>query len=147
MKPKPFILAPRDYERALNVLGVQVNVLASNAATRGYEITLQEGEEGSGPPPHYHNWDESFFVVRGKVEIFCEGNTTLCESGSLAHLPAGTVHGYRFCAGGGQMLEITGQGGRAVEMFTNVSKDVGHGPPELTKLLRVLSDNGVTVPA
>jgi quercetin dioxygenase-like cupin family protein len=147
MKTKPFIVAPKDYDEALNVLGVQINVLASNAATRGYEITLQEGEEGSGPPPHHHNWDESFFVVRGRVEINCEGNSTLCEPGTLVYLPAGTVHGYRFCAGGGQMLEITGKGGCAVEMFTNVSKEVAPGQPDLTNLLEVLSDNGVTVAA
>ena len=145
MKTEPFIVAPSDYDEAMNVLGVQINVLASNVATRSYEITLQAGDEGSGPPPHQHDWDESFFVVRGKVEITCEGNSTFCGPGTLVHLPAGTVHGYRFCAGGGQMLEITGQGGHAAEMFTNVSKEVPPGPPDLAKLLEVLSDNGVTV--
>ena len=147
MKTKPFIVAPKDYDETMNVLGVQINVLASNVATRSYEITLQQGEEASGPPPHRHDWDESFFVVRGNVEIHCEGNSTVCGPGTLVHLPAGTLHGYRFCAGGGQMLEITGQGGRAAEMFTNVSKEVPPGPPDLTKLLQVLSDNGVTVAA
>ena len=147
MKTKPFIVAPKDYDETMNVLGVQINVLASNVATRSYEITLQQGEEASGPPPHRHDWDESFFVVRGKVEVNCEGNSTVCGPGTLVHLPAGTLHGYRFCAGGGQMLEITGQGGRAAEMFTNVSKEVPPGPPDLTKLLQVLSDNGVTVAA
>lgn len=147
MQTKPFIVAPTDYDEALNVLGVQINVLASHVSTGGYEITLQAGEDGSGPPPHRHDWDESFFVVRGNVEIDCEGNSTLCEPGTLVHIPAGTVHGYRFCAGGGQMLEITGQGSRAAEMFSNVSKEVPPGPPDVTKLLEVLSDNGVTVAA
>jgi hypothetical protein len=71
----------------------------------------------------------------------------LCEPGTLVYLPAGTVHGHRFCAGGGQMLEVTGQGGCAVETFTNVSKEVPPGQPDLTKLFEVLSDNGVTVAA
>lgn len=147
MKTEPFIVAPKDYDEALNVLGVQINVLASNVATRGYEITLQQGEEGAGPPPHHHDWDESFFVVSGRVEISCAGNATMCEPGTLVHLPAGTVHGYRFGAGGGRMLEITGQGGHAAEMFTNVSKEIPPGPPDLTKLLDVLSSNGVSVDA
>ena len=147
MSSKSFIVAPKDYQDAMNVLGVRISVLASNVATGAYEITLQEGDERSGPPPHSHDWDESFFVVRGKVEIHCEGESTLCGPGTLIHLPAGTVHGYCFCAGGGQMLEITGQGGRATEMFTNVSREVPAGPPDLTKLVKVLSDNGVTVAA
>jgi hypothetical protein len=45
------------------------------------------------------------------------------------------------------MLEITGQGGRAAEMFTNVSREVPPGVPDLAKLLEVLSANGVTVAA
>lgn len=54
------------------MLGTKITVLASNAATHGYEITLQEGEEGSWPPPHSHDWDESFYVLRGNVEISFE---------------------------------------------------------------------------
>lgn len=147
MKTKPFIVAPNDYDEAMNVLGVRISILASNVATRGYEITLQEGDEGSGPPPHHHDWDESFFVVRGDVEINYEGNSTMCGPGTLAHIPAGTVHGYRFCAGGGQMLEITGRGGRATEVFANVSKEIAPDSPDLPKLVAVLSENGVTVAA
>jgi hypothetical protein len=30
---------------------------------------LQEGPEASGPPPHSHPWDESFYVVKGKIEF------------------------------------------------------------------------------
>ena len=63
MKPQPFVLKPEDYDPALNVIGTKVTVLASNAATQAYEITLQKGDEGMGPPPHSHNWDESFYVI------------------------------------------------------------------------------------
>jgi len=48
-----------------------VTVLASNAATQGYEITRAQGEVGVGPPPHSHNWDESFYVLAGEVEFTC----------------------------------------------------------------------------
>ncbi len=145
MKIQPFVVAPRDYNRALNVLGVKVTVLASNAATGGYGITLQEGEEGAGPPPHSHDWDESFYVLRGKVEMHCEGKSVLCDPGTLVHVPAGTVHGYRFAAGGGEMFEVSGQGGFATQMFTNVSKEIPPGPPDIPRLLEVLLQNGVRV--
>ena len=55
MKAQPFVVTPKDYNRALNVIGTKVTVLASNTATQGYEITLQEGDEGTGPPPHSHS--------------------------------------------------------------------------------------------
>src|SRR5512143_2817736 len=108
MKPEPFVVSPKAYEPALNVLGVSVTVLASNVQTQGYEITLQSGGEGIGPPPHRHDWDESFFVLRGSVEFSIDGKVDLCSPGMLVHLPAGTVHGYRFGPGGGEMFEITG---------------------------------------
>ena len=63
---EPFVVTPADYDPALNVIGTKVTVLASNAATQSYEITLQQGDEGMGPPLHSHNWDESFFILKGK---------------------------------------------------------------------------------
>src|SRR5687768_6463844 len=112
MQNQPFVITPQDAS-PISVLGVSITVLAANTATHGYEITLQEGEEGAGPPPHRHDWDESFYVLRGRVEIHCAGKTVTCEQGTLVHVPRGTVHGYRFCAGGGAMLEVFGHGGYA----------------------------------
>ena len=147
MKPQPFVVSPENYGAALDVLGTRVTVLASNAATRGYELTLQRGDEGTGPPPHSHDWDESFFVLKGKVEFSYDGRTAMCAPGTLVHLPAGTVHGFRFGAGGGEILELTGHGGFATQMFTAISKEIPPGPPDITKVLEVLKRNGVTVTA
>ena len=61
--PVPFIVTPDRAPRPLNVVGEKITVLASGAQTGGYEIFLQVGSEGSGPPPHSHPWDESFYVL------------------------------------------------------------------------------------
>ena len=45
------------------------------------------------------------------------------------------------------MLEITGQGARAAQMFTAVNDEIPVGPPDVPKLLDVLLRNGVTVAA
>ena len=37
--------------------------------TGGYEIFLQKGSEGSGPNPHSHPWDESFYVTKGEIDF------------------------------------------------------------------------------
>lgn len=147
MKAQPFVVTPRDYDPALNVLGIRVTVLASNRATLGYEITRQQGEKGMGPPPHSHDWDESFYVVAGEVEFTCSGKTTICSPGTLVHIPAGTVHSFHYLADGCDVLELTGQGGTATQMFTAVSRESVSGPPEMSKLLEVCRQNGVTVAA
>lgn len=147
MKAQPFIMTPNEYVPALNVLGVKVTLLATNAATQSYEVTLQQGDEGTGPPPHSHNWDESFYVLKGTVEFTCSGKTTMCGPGTLVHVPARTVHGFHFGERGGEMLEMSGQGGFATQMFTAVSNVIPPGPPNIPKLVEVLNQNGVTVSA
>jgi hypothetical protein len=66
MAVRPFITAPEDYAPALDIVGEHVTVLASGEATDGYEIFLQRGPEGSGPPPHSHPWDEGGGVKQSK---------------------------------------------------------------------------------
>jgi quercetin dioxygenase-like cupin family protein len=145
MKTQPFVVKPEDYDRALNVVGTKVTVLASNTATQGYEITFQEGDEGTGPPPHSHDWDEAFFVVKGNIEFTYGDKTVSCTPGTLVHIPGGTVHSFRYGAGGGEMLEVTGEGSYASQMFTNVDHEVPPGSPDVPKLIEILKKNGVTV--
>ncbi len=68
----------------------------------------------------------------------CSGKTVMCLPGTLVHVPAGTVHGFHFGVGGGEMLEFTGQGGSATQMFTAVNKEIPPGPPDIPKVLKVL---------
>jgi quercetin dioxygenase-like cupin family protein len=147
MKVKHFVLTPEQREPALSVVGTQVTILASNAVTQSYGITLQRGDEGTGPPPHSHDWDEAFYVLNGEIEFLCDGKSHACLPGTLVHVPRGTVHGFRYGRGGGQMLEITGQGALAAQMFTALDKEVPPGPLDIPKTLEVLERNGVTVAA
>jgi quercetin dioxygenase-like cupin family protein len=139
-----FIVKPDDRERALNVVGTKVTVLASNAVTQSLGITLQQGDEGTGPPPHRHDWDECFYVLKGEVEFFCDDSTHQCRPGTLVYLPRGTLHGFRFGVDG-QVLEITGNGALAAQMFTAIDDEIPAGPPDISKLLEVLKRYRVTV--
>lgn len=147
MSIQPLIVAPKDYAPALNVIGVKVTVLAANAATAGYGLTLQEGEEGVGPPAHSHAWDEAFFVLRGRVECSVGDRVETGLAGTLVHVPARTVHAFRFGSGGGAMLEITGPGSLASQMFANVAKQVSPDAPDIPGLIHILREHGVKVAA
>ena len=145
MKTPYFVLTPDRHPRALNVVGTQVTVLAANAVTQSYGITLQRGDEGTGPPPHKHDWDEAFYVLSGEIQFLCDGQVHVCLPGTLVHVPRGTVHGFQYGKGGGQMLEITGENARAAQMFAAVDQANPSGSPDIPKLLQVLEQNGVTV--
>lgn len=146
MKPEPFVVTPDAYARALNVVGEKITVLASNTATQGYEVFLQQGDEGTGPPPHCHDWDESFFVTRGTIEIGYGGQALQAHAGTFVHVPAGTVHYFRFGAGGGEMVSVTSHNGNASRLFTRLDEEIAPGAPDLDKLLAVAHACGVTIP-
>jgi hypothetical protein len=61
MRVQLFVLRLDQHEPALNVVGTQVTVLALNAATHSYGLTLQQGEDGTAPSPPSHNWGEIGF--------------------------------------------------------------------------------------
>src|SRR5574341_2566455 len=85
MSSKPFVFRPTDRKPALTVVGCQVVVLASGSDIEDQQITVQSGEEGMGPPPHSHDWDESFYITKGQVVFTCAGETGLCTAGTLVH--------------------------------------------------------------
>ena len=145
MEKQPFAVNPKDYPPALNVMGDKIDVLAKIAATGDYAITLVHGHEGNGPPPHSHGWDESFFVIKGNIKFSFGGESRLAVPGTLVHFPAGTVHSFKFGAGGAEVLEITGRGSRAIEMFTALDREIPPGSNDIAKTVEVLERNGVKV--
>ncbi len=145
MSSKLFILKPSDRKPALNVIGTKVTVLASGADIQDQQITVQSGDEGMGPPPHSHDWDESFYVTKGQIQFMCSGESAMCTAGTFVHVPAGTVHAFSYGPGGGEMLEITGRRSNAVPMFTALDREIPPGPPDVAKVIQVLGENGVKV--
>lgn len=146
MASTPFTVAPENYAPTLNIVGEHVTVLASGEATKGYEIFLQRGHEGSGPPPHHHPWDESFYVVKGEIDFGIGAETKTASPGTLVHLPAGTVHWFRFARGGGEMISITSRLG-ASSMFTDMAREIASVNPDLEKLAEVCGRHGLKVVA
>jgi len=144
MNQPAFIKARDEYDPALNVFGTAVTVMVANDATTGHEITLQSGAEGCGPPPHRHDWDESFYVLEGNVEFTYGEAVRLCGPGAFVHLPAGTVHGFRYGKGGGRLLEVAGSGSGASSMFRAVDAEIRPGVDEAATAIAILRRHGIS---
>ncbi|MEB3321707.1 MAG: cupin domain-containing protein [Synechococcaceae cyanobacterium] len=138
-------MTPNDRRAALDVIGVKVVVLASGTDSGTPQITLQSGDEGAGPPPHSHDWDESFYVIRGRVDFACDDATTTCTAGTFVHVPAGSAHAFRFGPGGGEMLEVTGGQSRAIDLFTALAREIPPGPPDVPRVVAVGDEYGLKV--
>ena len=131
-----FILAEQNRAPAYGVLGEEVQVIASGAETGGYELFVQKGSPGMGPPPHAHDWDESMYILGGEVEIGVGGETSLYGPGALAHVPAGTPHWYRFVTDG-EILSVTSRLG-ASRFFAQVDRS------DAETTITAAGDHGVT---
>lgn len=142
--PAPFVVTPENAPSALKLVGEQITVLASAAQTGGYEIFRQAGPENSGPPPHNHPWDESFYVIKGEIAFGIDGSDTTAVPGTLVHLPAGTTHWFRFGKGGGEMLSMTSRAG-AAQLFTDLDREIAPDNPDLGKLIEVAGRHGLAV--
>jgi quercetin dioxygenase-like cupin family protein len=147
-KPMPaaFVVTPSTAPAPLNVVGEQITVLASGAQTGSYEIFRQAGPEGSGPPPHNHPWDESFYVVKGEIAFGVGDKDMIAEPGTLVHLPAGTTHWFRFGKGGGEMISMTSREA-ASHFFTDVHHAISPEKPDIPKLVEVANQHQLTVAA
>jgi quercetin dioxygenase-like cupin family protein len=140
----PFVVKSGEAPSPLNVVGEQITVLASGAQTGSYEIFLQVGPENSGPPPHNHPWDESFYVIKGEIAFGYDNRETIAGPGTLVHLPAGTTHWFRFGKGGGEMISMTSREA-ASRMFTDMDREIAPDNPDLGKLLEIGKRHGLAV--
>ena len=144
MPAQPFVITPQDYPSALDIVGERLTILASGEATGGYEIFFKQGPEGSGPPPHSHAWDESFFVTKGRIDFGIADKSMTGLPGTLVHIPAGTVHWFRFGQGGGEMLSMTSRLG-ASKLFTDMARELPPVNPDLEQLAEIGARHGLKV--
>jgi quercetin dioxygenase-like cupin family protein len=141
---QPLIRDPQQSARALNVGGFKITVLASTDQTDGYELFRIAGPEGTGPGPHHHAWDESFFVLSGAVHCGVDGAETLATTGTVIHVPGGCTHWFKFAKGGGEFFSITSKG-NASQMFEAFDQGINWSDPDRQALTALAASYGQTV--
>ena len=50
---------------------------------------------GGGPPPHRHDFEESFTILDGEIELTFRGVTSVAGAGETVHVPANAPHQFR----------------------------------------------------
>ena len=144
MSGSPIVVTPDARPTPLDLVGEDMVVLASSVQTGSYEIFLQMGREGSGPPPHHHPWDEAFYVLRGEVRFGANGEESTARPGTLVHIPGGTTHWFKVGEGGADMLSITSKAG-ASDFFRAISRDGNGNVPGFEDIVRIAAAHGNTI--
>jgi quercetin dioxygenase-like cupin family protein len=50
---------------------------------------------GGGPPPHRHDFEESFILLEGEIEATFRGAKSVVRAGETVHIPANAPHGFQ----------------------------------------------------
>ena len=141
----PFMHSAGEAANPLNVGGFKITVLASAEKTGGYELFRIAGPEGTGPGPHHHPWDESFYVLSGSVHCGVNDAETLATTGAVIHVPGNKPTPVEFVAdGGGEFFSITSNG-NASKMFTAFDQGVNWENPDREALIALAASYGQVV--
>lgn len=151
------LLAPRDaavYDHA----GMLCRVLLDASDTAGgLGLVEERAALGAMTPRHVHAREaETFLVLDGALEGWCDGTSTLVGAGSLIHLPPGREHAFRVASASAHFYALISPAG-----FESFFRDSGRplvqpfegdlpvpgplGPAEVARLQEVLEPLGCTI--
>lgn len=85
----------------LGVVGDTYTLLLTGKETAGrFCLIDMHIPPGGGPPPHRHDFEETFVLLEGEIEATFRGETLTVRAGETLHIPANAPHQFRNESGG-----------------------------------------------
>lgn len=79
----------------IGLVGDTYTVLLSGDDTNGrYCLIDMHIPPGGGPPPHRHDFEESFTLLEGEIEATFRGEKSTVRAGETLHIPANAPHSF-----------------------------------------------------
>ncbi len=95
---RKFVIARPDTDQNLSHLGLvgdTYTILLSGVDTAGrYCLIDMHIPPGGGPPPHRHDFEESFTILEGEIEATFRGEKSIVRTGETIHIPADAPHSF-----------------------------------------------------
>jgi quercetin dioxygenase-like cupin family protein len=80
----------------LGVVGDTYTILLGGADTAGRLCLIDMHiPPGGGPPPHRHDFEETFSLLEGELEFTFRGAASVARAGETVHIPANAPHQFR----------------------------------------------------
>lgn len=109
LTPLSSLLTPDDLHRSLALVGAgderlphiglvgdTYTILLSGKDTAGrFCLIDMHIPPGGGPPPHRHDFEESFILLEGEIEATFRGAKSIARAGQTLHIPANAPHQFQ----------------------------------------------------
>ncbi|MGA2582289.1 MAG: cupin domain-containing protein [Tepidisphaeraceae bacterium] len=77
-------------------MGDTYTILLTGKDTAGrYTLIDMHIPPGGGPPPHRHDFEESFVILTGEIEATFRGKKKIVKAGETLHIPANAPHQFQ----------------------------------------------------
>jgi quercetin dioxygenase-like cupin family protein len=84
----------------IGIVGDTYTILLSGDDTAGQFCLIDMHiPPGGGPPPHRHDFEETFTVVEGEIEMTFRGDRSVARAGETVHIPANAPHQFHNSSG------------------------------------------------
>ena len=81
--------------RHVSVVGDTYTILLDGGQTDGHYCLIDmHVPKGGGPPPHRHDFEETFTVLEGEIEATFRGEKATVRAGETLHIPANAPHAF-----------------------------------------------------
>ena len=86
-------LAQPDSLPHIGLVGDTYTVTVSGEATNGLFCVIDMHiPPGGGPPPHRHDFEETFILLEGEMEATFRGKKSIVRAGETLHIPSNAPH-------------------------------------------------------
>lgn len=93
---RSLVIANPEADRKLVHIGLAgdtYTILLTGEDTAGrFSLIDMHVPPGGGPPPHRHDFEETFSILAGELEVTFRGKKQLARAGSTIHIPANAPH-------------------------------------------------------
>jgi quercetin dioxygenase-like cupin family protein len=119
----------------VSLAGDTYTILLTGADTAGrFTLIDMLVPSGGGPPPHRHDFEETFTILAGAIEVTFRGETATVRAGETVNVPANAPHSFRNASDEAARLLCTCSPAGQEEFFLAVGDLVASRtapPPEL----------------
>jgi quercetin dioxygenase-like cupin family protein len=135
---RTLVLARPDEDQSLphiGLVGDTYTIMLSGEQTNGRLCVIDMHiPPGGGPPPHRHDFEETFIVLEGEIEAVFRGKKSAIHEGETVHIPANAPHQFHNASAEPVRLLCIGSPAGLERFFQEVGVPVATrtaAPPEL----------------